>query len=202
MGDILTTANITNAFVNTLIVIMIIPVFGTIFNLIKQGALKILSSVTSAKTANIIVNRLTFIGVVHHELSHALLAFLTGAKIESINLFKPDKNTGTLGNVRYIPRGNKILQSVQLTFSSVAPTPCGVLSSILIVYLVIPKCVAVWQFIIVYYTLVSIILHMDLSKQDIKVALKGAPILMLLTYIILLITRANLIELLKGIIKS
>ena len=40
-------------------------------------------------------------GTIVHELSHALLVVLTGAKLQKVTLFSPDAQKGTLGSVAY-----------------------------------------------------------------------------------------------------
>ena len=196
------TDNLISALLNTGVIIAIIPVLGIIVDLVQKTITKGIAGILGGKAANVIVNKVTFIGVIHHELSHALMALVTGAKITEANLFKPDKNSGTLGNVKYVPRGNKLVQSIQMTFSSVAPVPCGIISSMLIVKYAISKCEIYWQYIIVIYLLVSIILHMNLSKQDIKVALKGSPVLCIAVFIIVLLTKFDSINFLKGILNA
>lgn len=60
--------------------------------------------------------RLTYIGVIHHELSHAFLAILTGAKVLKISLAKKGTvHNGQLGSVTFAPRGPKVIRNIQCT---------------------------------------------------------------------------------------
>lgn len=166
-----------------LVYTLAIPIFGFILECILKLILKVLAYVTSNKFAYILVNRVTFIGVVHHELAHALFGVLTGTKISKMDLFKPQGDT--LGSVSFSFRGNIVRQSVQKTLIAIAPVVCGALSSCGIVYVFCKFDLPFWGILILGYTLVSIILHMTMSKQDIKVMCKGIPIVYLLVYITL-----------------
>ncbi|MCX9013531.1 MAG: M50 family metallopeptidase, partial [Candidatus Methanoperedens sp.] len=42
-----------------------------------------------------------FVGTVIHEASHAIAVVLSGGKLREVHLFKPDRQNGTLGYVRY-----------------------------------------------------------------------------------------------------
>ena len=64
-------------------VIIIIPLIGMIINFIVTI---ILSRIIRGKLYLFVANTLTFPGVMYHELSHALFAFITGAKIEKISM--------------------------------------------------------------------------------------------------------------------
>ena len=59
---------------------------------------------------------LTFIGIAHHELSHAVVALLTGAKVNSIVLFRLKAKNGNLGEVKITPRGLGIFNTVKYVF--------------------------------------------------------------------------------------
>lgn len=118
----------TNAIINTVFVLVGIILFGLFIEGIQKIIAKIISRLFGTKFADIFLNKITFIGVIHHELSHALFALLTGAKITSIHLFRPDEKTGTLGSVSYATRGPLILRSFQSTLASMAPIICGTIS--------------------------------------------------------------------------
>ena len=107
----------------TLIVIAV-PLVGFVIDKLVQSLMNLCTRCFGMGTSVMIYNYFTFIGVIHHELSHAAAAILTGAKVLSINLFKPTGNT--LGNVVFVARGNKIIQSIQLCFTAVAPVFTGI----------------------------------------------------------------------------
>ena len=108
-----------NYLLTALILTFVIPVAGFVI----EQIVKLLYSVTASFFGNeftyFIFNRLTFIGVFHHELSHALLATLTGAKVTKIVFFHPDGDR--LGYVQYVTRGNVIMAAIQQTMASIAP---------------------------------------------------------------------------------
>ena len=47
------------------------------------------------KTARFYDTRVTAIGVIHHELSHLLVAIFTGAQIDGVKLYKISRNRMT-----------------------------------------------------------------------------------------------------------
>lgn len=61
------------------------------------------------------------VGVPIHELSHALVATLSGMQIQSIRLFSPDRRTGQLGSVSYVWNRNSMLHRVMIPVISIAP---------------------------------------------------------------------------------
>lgn len=174
---------ITRALLYTIIALVILILFGYTVDVISYKIGNIIAKTLGNKISYLIMNRLTFIGVIHHELSHALLLFLTGAKIIKVNLFKPQGNT--LGNVKFIPRGNKLLQSVQLSLSAIAPVILG-MASVYSIYLLL-KTYTFDRHItgLIYYIQFSILVHSSMSMQDIKNALKGSVVCILITFCII-----------------
>ena len=102
------------AVINTLLIVTILPIIGLILSIIENKTAKILCKLLGVKATSFILNKLTFIGTIHHELSHALFVICSGAKLKNIELFKPDKKTGTLGKVRFITRGQSVIKSIQM----------------------------------------------------------------------------------------
>lgn len=109
----------------------------------------------------------TFIGVVHHELSHLLLALLTGAKVQSVVLFRLKAKDGNVGEVKFIPRGWNIAQSMQVVLASVAPMLMGLISLLILIFKVNPIVSDGWQ-VFMWYVEFAIFLNMSLSKQDVR----------------------------------
>lgn len=167
-----------NLFLLAFIITFAIPVFGFIVDYIVDKIYDFLGECIGYKLSRFLINWVTFIGVVHHELAHALFAFLTGAKITEVHLFKPEGKT--LGSVTYISRGNIVFKSIQRTLTSIAPVICGCFSSYGLAYLLLNFSIPVWGRGLIFYTLISIITHMSMSKQDVKVMLKGVPIVYIL----------------------
>lgn len=185
------TSNVIFTLINTLILVMAIPLIGIAIDYLNKIILSFITNIFGIRIAYIFANRVTFIGTVHHELAHALFALITGAKIIKINLFKVQDDT--LGSVKFITRGNTLLKSIQLTMSSIAPVILGIISEYLLITKVVSNInntILLW---IIYYIIISILLHMTMSTQDIKNALKGLPVCTVIIYIILYITKFSII---------
>ena len=178
------------AVINTLLVPLLIVVLGLGIRLVCQAALQLLSLIVHPSAALIFANTLTYPGVVHHELAHALLAWLLGAKIQRITL-RPTANA--LGSVNFLPRGGRIRQSLQLTLSAIAPVLFGVLTLYLIGRFLWSACTAIPLRVLVGYLAVSIFLHMDLSGQDVRTALGGLPVCLMILFIIFIFWRVDLL---------
>lgn len=160
---------------NSIIIVIAMVIVGLIITLIQTGIIKLFTSF-NPKFANVFINRITFIGVIHHELSHALFAILTGAKLTSVHLFKPKDDT--LGSVGYCTRGPFLLRGLQAMFASIAPVICGFISCFLIFkYLLF---ITLWKTIVFGFIFICIFIHMDLSPQDIKSAAAGLPAIIII----------------------
>ena len=179
-----------NYLLTALILTFVIPVAGFVI----EQIVKMLYSVTASFFGNeftyFIFNRLTFIGVFHHELSHALLATLTGAKVTKIVFFHPDGDR--LGYVQYVTRGNVIMAAIQQTMASIAPVFCGALTSAGIYYYMSCTALVMWQMVLLWYVFISVILHMTMSSQDFKVMWRGIPVVYLIVFIVVYVMKFNL----------
>ncbi len=185
------------ALSNTLLIPVLIVILGFGVHLITQCLLSILGFFIGSEAAYLFGNYLTYPGVVHHELAHALFAWLLGAHIQRINL-KPQGQT--LGSVNFMPRGGRIRQALQMTLSSIAPVMLGLVSLCLIKHFCFDAETAQWVHILAVYLAVSIFFHMDLSGQDIRVALAGLPVCLLILFVVFAFWRINLIHLLRGLL--
>lgn len=134
--------------------------------------------------ANIICNYITMPGVVHHELSHAVAAFIFGAKIKKIRIL-PNKDS--LGEVFIQPRGPKVLQALQLSMSAIAPMVFGSATLYCMFAWMLPYILSVPGKIIFYYFAISIFIHMTMSLTDIKRLLEGIIPTGLIVLIIMII---------------
>ena len=179
------------ALYSTLLIPIIFVIVGRLLDKLQSSLITFLARRIGAAGAIFIANYITFIGVVHHELSHALFAFVSGARIIKIDIFKP--NGGTLGQVKYATRGNKIIQSIQSTLASIAPMLTGFISEYFLIKY-IQTVGNIWIIILMIYLIISIFLHMTLSKQDIKVAISGLPVCVIIIYIIMYITQFNIMN--------
>ena len=191
---------LTTALVSTAIIIFIIPIIGLIIDEISKCIAKALAKTVGVSITLFVMNYLTFIGTVHHELSHALYGFITGAKITKIELFKP---TGTtLGQVKLVPRGNAVLRSFQLCMSAIAPTVQGLITECLLLKFFPAQSEIIWLKAIIVYVIVSIFIHMTMSMQDIKSALKGLPICMILVFIVCFAFNINIISMINSLVNT
>ena len=141
-----------------------------------------LTNVTNSTVAFFLINRFTFIGTILHELAHATLAWLFGAKITKISLFDFFRSN-MLGHVEFVTRGGFIRRNLQLFFSSVAP----VLINSLFIFLLIYN----WQninqwyvYFIFIYLILSLFIHASMSTQDLKLYRKGSVVAVPFTIIL------------------
>ena len=184
------------AAISTTIVIFVIPLIGLLIDFIRSTLSKALINSVGVNITLFLMNRLTFIGTVHHELSHALYGFITGAKITKIELFKPHGNT--LGQVNLTPRGPLILRSFQLCMSAIAPTVQGLITECILLKTFPAQSEIVWLKVIIIYVIVSIFIHMTMSMQDIKSALKGLPVCAILIYAVCFAFNINIINIITN----
>ncbi|MCR4589460.1 MAG: hypothetical protein K5668_01400 [Lachnospiraceae bacterium] len=175
------------ALMETLIVFLIVLIAGFVINTVNTLVTNLLSGVIGQMPAFVIRNYLTYPGTVHHELSHALIAFITGAKVVKINLF-PKGNA--LGSVDLEPRGNIILRSLQLSLSAIAPVVLGSVSLFLLWTFVLTNITEVWQYILFWYIFVSILFHMCMSPPDYANFFKGLIPSVLVIFLVFLLLGA------------
>ena len=158
------------AILETLSVFLIILVTGFAINLINRCITGFLSVTIGSVPAFVIRNYATYAGTVHHELSHAIVAFITGARVKKITLFPKG---ATLGSVELEPRGNIFFRSVQLSLSAIAPVALGTVTLFLLWSRLLPGLSEIWQFILFWYIFISILFHMTMSGADYLNFFKG-----------------------------
>jgi hypothetical protein len=185
------------ALSNTLLVPLIIVVLGLGVRLVTQCLLSVLGFIIGGEAAYLFGNYLTYPGVVHHELAHALFAWLLGARIQRITL-KPQGQA--LGSVNFIPRGGRVRQALQMTLSSIAPVVMGLVTLYLIKHFLFAAGTAQWIHILAVYLAVSIFFHMDLSGQDVRVAIAGLPVCLVILFVVFAFWRVDLLNLLNAIL--
>lgn len=191
MGEIDITNPYVNALISAILVPMIIFSVGFLVEKLSNAITRILARFIGEKAAFFIRNRLTFIGTVHHELSHAFFALISGAKVTKVKLFKLKGQQ--LGFVEFVPRGNAFSMAIQMTLTSIAPIVCGAASLCLMSWLWRYKCSFPWQYILVGYLFVSVAFHLNMSDQDIKNSLKGIPVIILICFLAFLFTGVSII---------
>ena len=155
-----------------LTVYLFLILLGWVIRIISDLATSILSVFVGSHIAYWIRNYLTYLGTVHHELSHALIATLTGAKVLSISLLP--RGT-TLGSVKFNLRGNRFTRAMQNTLASAAPVYCGALTLIALTRFALPHCTLLWQTVLWYYLAISVFFHMTLSRRDIANIVQAFP---------------------------
>lgn len=179
------------AFINTAIIIAGMLFAGCAIDSIVNNIAMTLYKYCGKFVAMFVMNYLTFVGVIHHELSHAIFAFFTGADVVKVDLFKVTNNT--LGQVRYRTRGNQFMRSIQDTLSAIAPMVTGVISEYALYNLLISQLLTGRSKMIILYFMLSILCHMSLSKQDMKMMLRGLPVFALLVFVFMYITKFNIL---------
>lgn len=173
-------------FISAVVFILLCCLLGKLFDSLTRAIL--------AKGGNGLIN-ITFLGVFHHELSHALLALLTGAKINSITLFRISHKDGKLGEVKFTPRGLGVTQAVQVVLTSAAPMLCGSLSLFLLWKYALPVEESTWYRVALGYFMVSVFVHMSLSKQDIKNIFSKLGYLLIILFVIFFLFDINVFNL-------
>ncbi len=186
---IITSFNLPNnifleALISTLLILIAVLAVGWFIRLVSEFTTSILASFIGPKPAFIFRNYITYIGTIHHEFAHAIVAVITGGKVTKINLFPKGQ---TLGSVEFLTRGPHILKGIQLSLTAIAPILCGGLTLRLMQLLVLPNCTEVWHHVLYCYVAISIFFHMTLSGKDMENFWKGSIPTLLIVYVINLI---------------
>ena len=164
--------------------IVFVMAAGYLIGLFDRMIEKALMIITGGTFGCLFINYLTFPGVILHELSHALLAFLTGAEITHIHFFSP--NGDSLGSVSIRPRGNFLTMSMQRGFSAMAPAFCSLLWLYFLKEFLYPYALNRPLIMLLFvYLCVAVVLHASLSDADIRVGLKGFPGCLIITFLVL-----------------
>ncbi len=163
---------------------------GYLIELVGEAFITILGMIFSPSIACGIANYIFIPGVMLHELSHAFVALITGAKVTEIALFKKDGDS--LGHVNFINRGNAVAVAIQNIFISSAPMYIGALIVFgCFFWIGLLPASLIWLKIILGYIGVSMFFHMTMSKADIKVYIKGVPLFIVLIFIIAVVFRLS-----------
>lgn len=176
--------------INSVLLTISLPIIGYIIDCINNMLMKASVRTFGVFITNLLFNWISFVGVIHHELSHALFAIITGAKVTKIELFKP--NGYSLGSVSFIPRGNLMMRSIQNSVSAVGPVLLGCITEYVIYKFILPNTRVGWQKGIILYLMISIFLHMTMSLPDIKCWLKGVPVCFIITFILVIIFKIDI----------
>ena len=178
---------VINAIISTGIILGVSLLLGTglecILNTIRRLTIRVGGLVW--------IEYLTIIGVIHHELSHTIIAFITGAKIKNVSLYKIDHSNGNLGGVLFVPRGNKVIQSIQIVLTSIAPVCIGFITLWIMFTRVNPGLDGL-ALCIAGYMEFSILCHMSLSEQDINNIKSELPVLIVILFLISIIFKLDM----------
>lgn len=143
--------------------------------LIRFLSIKAIAWGIRPSAARVYDTKITFIGVIHHELSHLLLAILTGAKVEDVQLFSVFQKDKLLGYVSYRPRGPALLRGIQKILISIAPTVLGTITSFAGIYWLVSRWIASgtamfldWRVWVLAIVISHVVYHSCPSKEDIR----------------------------------
>lgn len=164
--------------------ILLMTAIGLFFWMLQRLMVRILSSLFGGKAARWLVVVLTFPGTVFHELSHALMAVLTGARVTAIHLLPKGD---ILGSVEFVLRGPALIQSISGTLTAYAPVLLGIPSLWAMYRFIWPLCGAFWQKTLIIYFAGCLLLHMDLSAQDVKECARGICVCFLFLFVAIVI---------------
>lgn len=165
--------------------------------LLERAFRWLLSLVVGARTAGLVEAYMTLPGVIWHETSHALFAFVLGARITRYSLVpRAGEREGelTLGCVEFAPRGPAPLRAIQMAMSAVAPAVTGLLGLAAIALFLWPNLTEWWHYALAAYGVACLLLHSGLSRQDIRSAGAGLPLVMVLLFVFFLFVPVTLAE--------
>lgn len=172
-------------FIVTTIISISVIIIGICVNKLEQWQLHMMSNTVGSKVASFICNRVTFPGTIIHELSHALFAILTGAKVLKIKCFEMFAH-GRLGHVDFALRGGKIKKMIQLCLVSCAPVLTGIFLEYLFIKMIFTYELSLGIQIFLWYMVISVADHMSMSPADIKNYMRGLTIVFPMVMLIML----------------
>ena len=176
----------------TLFIMTLTMAVGVFASIVRKYTVRSLARVSSG-LARYVDTKLTFIGVIHHEASHALLAFISGAKLINVRLFNISVYNGNLGGVTYSPRGPWVIKRLQDSLSGMAPIICGSITlAVIYNYLIVGNTFKDANFWVGIIVIMQISYHMTLSKADINTSINGIPVLFMVMYIVAYIKKINI----------
>lgn len=179
------------ALIVTLAIMLVLAVVGVLMGWLRHAVIEgALARVLGAKAAIFIGYHVTILGTLHHELAHALGYLLTGGRVHKISILPKAQPDGTvrLGYVTSSTRGPLLLRAVQNTLGSTGPLYFGFLTIWLLWRFALPAAAGnVALTVFLWYAIVSIALHMELSRPDLKLLARGLFPSALLLYLIVLV---------------
>lgn len=187
-GDI--GAVMIQALVDVLVVFASIGLVAAVSQFLGRFFFNFLSGATgSTALPYMIATWFTYPGVLFHELSHALFAFITGAKIKRIALLRTVREDGSieLGHVEFIPSVNPVLRSFQQCMAAVAPSVTGLAAIIALIVFARDLCGSVWwAWVLWVYAMICLVFHSGMSRQDVYEAGRGAILVAVVLFCVFL----------------
>lgn len=178
------------AALDVLVVVAMAVVAMLASSLLQAVTKGVIALVAGSASADLIEGYLTYPGVVFHELSHALFATISGAKVTGISLSRTPLADGSgyvLGSVTFVTRGNRVLRSFQLALTGVAPLITGLAAMYLMLRYAFPACTKPWHWAVWGYLFLCVLLHTELSGTDLTRILEGLPIILLILFVVFLV---------------
>lgn len=163
----------------TFFALIFILVLGFIASALERLINLILGGVLGSGFTLLFCNYLTFPGTILHELSHALAATITGAKVKEISFFDLGVS---LGHVTYITRGPKFMKSLQDSFTACAPIISGSLALLTLYSAISGTSHSMGITVLLIYLTVCVIDHMTMSIIDAINFFKGIWALAILIF--------------------
>ena len=149
----------------TLLFFVAMIVLGLIASGIEHLIINIMSLFLGPAFALVFSNYITFPGTILHELSHAAVAFLTGAQITEIKVF--EFSLTSLGHVSYRNRGPKLQREIQDCLTACAPVITGTFAAGFLWDVIRNNTFSTGAFVALVYLLVCVIDHMTMSIPDV-----------------------------------
>ncbi|MCR4843249.1 MAG: hypothetical protein K5840_08320 [Eubacterium sp.] len=172
------------ALAMTLAVFGVFIALGLVMRLIAEIITTIMAIFLGSGITFVIVNYLTFPGTIIHELSHAAVAFVTGAEVTSFSVIPSGLN---LGSVEFKPRGKRVFRDMQITLASAAPVIVGTVLLWVMYAYIYPNCGTTVHYVLYWYMFASIFFHMTLSIQDILNIVMALPVSIPVIYVTMLV---------------
>jgi len=119
-------------------------IFGLLIQFVSQLSFRSLLNAFGSKGTYLVA----WLGTPIHELGHALFCLIFGHRIEDMQLFKPDPNTGTLGYVYHTWNPKNPWHVLGNFFIGIGPIVIGCAALFALFYFLIPDSPQVWDSIV------------------------------------------------------
>lgn len=164
MGSSSIPGALWGSFKMTLLMLIAMIAIGMVASGVEKAINSAIAVPFGAGFAFLFCNYLTFPGTILHELSHAFVATVTGAKVTEISFF--DFGGMSLGHVNYIPRGTKFMRGLQNSLTACAPVISGCIALVFLFNWLSSFEQSTPAYIGIIYLIVCVIDHMTMSLVD------------------------------------